>query len=124
MNEENLCDICIELGEEALSEVCTEYPRFTMEYFCDIEKPYTLIREKCMALSCEEVGRLLFTREEAAKSGNRELPDQDWMEEDREEWESEETRRKPGGSQACRTASTGERLCYPNFTEKKSGFNK
>lgn len=90
LNEENLCDICIELGEEALSEVCTEYPRFTMEYFCDIEKPYTLIREKCMALSCEEVGRLLFTKEEAVKVETRELPDQDWMEEDREEWESEE----------------------------------
>lgn len=52
LNQKNLCDICIELGEEALSEVCTEYPRFTMEYGDVVEK--------CMALSCEEVGRLLF----------------------------------------------------------------
>lgn len=90
LNAENLCDICIELGEEALSEVCTEYPRFTMEYFCDVEKPYTLIREKCMALSCEEVGRLVFSREEPIKIETRELPDQEWMEEDGEEWESDE----------------------------------
>ena len=90
LNGQNLCDICIELGEEALSEVCTEYPRFTMEYFCDVEKPYTLVREKCMALSCEEVGRLLFTREEPVSVETRELPDQDWMEDDGEEWEPEE----------------------------------
>lgn len=89
LNAENLCDICIELGEEALSEVCTEYPRFTMEYFCDIEKPYTLIREKCMALSCEEVGRLVFTREEPVKIETRELPDQEWVEEAGGEWESD-----------------------------------
>lgn len=52
LNEKNLCDICIHLGEEALCEVCTEYPRFTMEY--------GNVMEKCMALSCEEVGRLTF----------------------------------------------------------------
>ena len=52
LNPKNLCDICIELGEEALCEVCTEYPRFTMEYGD--------VMEKSMALSCEEVGRLLF----------------------------------------------------------------
>jgi len=56
LNQENLCDICIELGEEALCEVCTEYPRFTMEYGD--------VMEKCMALSCEEVGRLVFESRE------------------------------------------------------------
>ena len=55
LNGTNLCDICIELGEEALSEVCTEYPRFTIEYGDVIQK--------CLSLSCEEVGRLVFTRE-------------------------------------------------------------
>ncbi|MDO5422635.1 MAG: flagellin lysine-N-methylase [Eubacteriales bacterium] len=52
LNRDNLCEICIELGEEALSEVCTEYPRFVTEY--------ADVREKSMALSCEEVGRLIF----------------------------------------------------------------
>ena len=57
LNETNLCDICIELGEEALSEVCTEYPRFTIEYGNVIQK--------CLSLSCEEVGRLVFTRDDS-----------------------------------------------------------
>lgn len=90
LNAGNLCDICIELGEEALSEVCTEYPRFTMEYLCDVEKPYTLIREKCMALSCEEVGRLLFTGKAPLVIETREMPDQEWMESEEEEWETDE----------------------------------
>lgn len=53
LNKHKLCDICIELGEEALSEVCTEFPRFTMEY--------EDVREKVLSLSCEEVGRLVFS---------------------------------------------------------------
>lgn len=52
LNDRNLCDICIELGEEALSQVCTEYPRFVTEY--------GNVQEKCLALSCEEAGRLVF----------------------------------------------------------------
>lgn len=59
LNETNLCDICIELGEEALSEVCTEYPRFTTSYGNVIQK--------CLSLSCEEVGRLVFTRDDSVK---------------------------------------------------------
>lgn len=55
LNGNNLCDICLQLGEEALSEVCTEYPRFTLEY--------GNVRQKCLSLSCEEVGRILFERE-------------------------------------------------------------
>ena len=39
--------------EDSLSEVCTEYPRFTTEY------PKT--REKVLCLSCGEVGRIVFS---------------------------------------------------------------
>ena len=59
LNKEKLCDICIELSEEALSEVCTEYPRFTTEY--------ANVREKALCLSCEEVGRILFSNKEKTK---------------------------------------------------------
>lgn len=52
LNGKKLCEICLQLGEEALSEVCTEYPRFTLEY--------TSVREKVLCLSCEEVGGLVF----------------------------------------------------------------
>lgn len=67
LNSKNLCDICIELGEEALSEVCTEYPRFAIEY--------EDVLQKCLSLSCEEVGRILFTREEPVKFVEMELSD-------------------------------------------------
>lgn len=67
LNDQKLCDICIELGEEALCEVCTEYPRFTMEY--------ENVREKVLSLSCEEVGRILFSSAEKTVWEERELPD-------------------------------------------------
>lgn len=81
LNRENLCDICIALGEEALSEVCTEYPRFVTEYGD--------VREKSMAISCEEVARLVlgtgepfscaeFSMEEAAD----EYEDPEWDDEE------------------------------------------
>lgn len=65
LNEHKLCDICIELGEEALSEVCTEFPRFTMEY--------ENVREKVLSLSCEEVGRLVFSNPEKITWSEREV---------------------------------------------------
>lgn len=67
LNGEKLCDICIELGEEALSEVCTEFPRFMMEY--------EDVREKVLSLSCEEVGRLVFSTDEKITWEEHEMPD-------------------------------------------------
>ena len=32
LNDQNLCDLYTALGEEALCEVCTEYPRFSLIY--------------------------------------------------------------------------------------------
>jgi len=32
LNENNLCDIYIQLGEEALCDICTEHPRFHNAY--------------------------------------------------------------------------------------------
>lgn len=78
LNGEKLCDICIELGEEALSEVCTEYPRFTMEY--------PGVREKVLCLSCEEAGRIVFSDKEKIGWERQELPGgydgEVWEEED------------------------------------------
>lgn len=73
LNDKKLCEICITLGEEALSEVCTEYPRFTMEY--------GNVREKCLCLSCEEVGRLVFSGEEKVTFEEYEIADA-WQEEE------------------------------------------
>ena len=56
LNEKKLCDICIKMGEEALSEICTEFPCFTMEY--------EDVREKILSLACEEVGNIMFSTDE------------------------------------------------------------
>ena len=65
LNDRNLCDLCIELGEEALCEVCTEYPRFSLEYGD--------VLQKTLSLSCEEVGRILFSKEEPVSFVERSL---------------------------------------------------
>ncbi len=74
LNGENLCDICIHLGEEALSEVCTEYPRFSL-WYGDVQ-------QKCLSLSCEEVGRILFSREEPVQFEEVEIPGETHIEEE------------------------------------------
>lgn len=75
LNKENLCDICTELGEEALSEVCTEYPRFPV-YYGDV-------LQKSLTLSCEEVGRLVFTNPDIIKILDFEVPsEEDFFEEE------------------------------------------
>lgn len=66
LNDKNLCDICAELGEEALSEVCTEYPRFPIGYKNVIQNSLTL--------SCEEVGRLVFTHQDPMEILDLEMP--------------------------------------------------
>ena len=66
LNEHKLCDIYSELGEEALCEVCTEYPRFSLVY--------GQVEQKALSLSCEEVGRILFGRTEPEQLIDIELP--------------------------------------------------
>lgn len=67
LNEKKLCDICIKMGEEALSEICTEFPRFTMEY--------EDVREKILSLACEEVGNIMFSTDEKITWQEHEMPD-------------------------------------------------
>ncbi|MDD6212043.1 MAG: flagellin lysine-N-methylase [Clostridiales bacterium] len=67
LNESNLCDIYKELGETSLCEICTEYPRFTLEY--------GNVREKCLGISCEEAGRILFEQTGKITLEEIELPD-------------------------------------------------
>lgn len=56
LNKENLCDIYIHLGEDALCEICTQHPRFHNEY--------GNIRQSGLGMVCEEAARLLFASEE------------------------------------------------------------
>ncbi len=52
LNEKNLCEIHLRLGEEATSVTCREHPRFVEEY-----GPF---REITLSASCPEANRLLF----------------------------------------------------------------
>lgn len=52
LNEQDLCDVYKELGEEHLCYTCKEYPRFTEEFGS--------IREVGLSLSCPEAARIIF----------------------------------------------------------------
>lgn len=52
LNQENLCDLILEQGEDILCDICREHPRH-YQWFGD----YT---EVGLGLCCEEAGRLLF----------------------------------------------------------------
>lgn len=54
LNEKNLCRIILEKGEEYLSVTCREHPRFWEEY--------GVRQETCLAISCPEAARLLFSQ--------------------------------------------------------------
>lgn len=69
LNKNNLCDIYIELGEKALCKVCSEYPRFKIDF--------GNTRESGLSLSCEVVGELLFSKTEALSLVERELTDKE-----------------------------------------------
>ena len=56
LNERNLCEIYLQLGEDMLCDICREHPRF-YQWFGD----YT---EAGLGICCEEVCRLLFQRKE------------------------------------------------------------
>ena len=66
LNDPNLCDLYTALGEDALCEVCPEYPRFSLIY--------GNVDQKALSLSCEEVGRILFGRTEPEQLVDIELP--------------------------------------------------
>lgn len=56
LNEENLCDIICELGEEGLCGICADHPRFRNELPGRIEMG--------VGLCCEEAARLILSRKE------------------------------------------------------------
>ena len=56
LNENNLCDIILEKGEEALSQICSDHPRFRSEF--------SHCTEIGLGLSCEAAAKLILTRKE------------------------------------------------------------
>ena len=56
LNESGLCDIIIELGDGALSDICYLHPRFS--------NFYPSFTETGLGLSCEEAARIILSEEE------------------------------------------------------------
>ena len=54
LNDENLCDLILQLGEEHLCGICTDHPRFRNELPGRIESG--------LGLTCEEAARLILGR--------------------------------------------------------------
>ena len=59
LNENGLCDIILNIGEERLSQICTDHPRF-----CSFYGDRTEIG---LGLCCEEAGRIILSQKEKTK---------------------------------------------------------
>lgn len=56
LNESNLCDIILQLGEDKLCNICTDHPRFRNYFDSRVEMG--------IGISCEEAARLVLTQKE------------------------------------------------------------
>ncbi len=56
LNEENLCDLILNLGEDKLCEICTEHPRY-YEWYAEL-------KEGGVGLCCEAAAELILTQNE------------------------------------------------------------
>lgn len=65
LNEKNLCDMIIELGEDAICDVCTYTPRNFLEY--------GNTREISLSPSCAEAGRFIFGSREKVTFVKKEI---------------------------------------------------
>lgn len=61
LNENNLCDMVIKLGESSLCSLCDNYPR--------VGEEYGSLREMGLSLSCPEVSRMVLSMKEPVRFG-------------------------------------------------------
>lgn len=59
LNDNNLCDMQLALGEKSLCKTCSRYPRHMEEF--------ENVREITLSVSCPEVARILMNRKEPVK---------------------------------------------------------
>jgi len=81
LNENNLCEIILAMGEDAISDICTDHPRF---------RTYLSERTEIgLGLCCEEAARLVLTWDKpmnVLEEGEGEYtPDEDYLMDLREE---------------------------------------
>lgn len=73
LNEENLCDLYLEIGEEAFCDTCRMYPRHVEEY--------EGVREYSLSLSCPVAAKLMLECEEKVAFQEWETPENEAFEE-------------------------------------------
>lgn len=66
LNNRNLCNIILKLGEDKLCDICTEHPRY-YEWLGDV-------KEGGIGLCCEEAARLIISAESPSEYFEKELP--------------------------------------------------
>ena len=69
LNENNLCDLYTNAGEESLCKTCREYPRHTEEF--------EGVREVTLSVSCPEVARILMERKTPVEFITVEKPEEE-----------------------------------------------
>lgn len=69
LNDRNLCDIIINLGEKNLCQICSDHPRY-YEWFGEI-------KEGGVGLCCEEAAKLILTAEKPAEFSVTEIPNEE-----------------------------------------------
>ncbi len=69
LNNRNLCEIILTLGEEKLCNICTEHPRY-YEWFGSI-------KEGGIGLCCEEAARVIISSENPSDTYETEIPDEE-----------------------------------------------
>ena len=67
LNGDNLCEIILNLGEDALCQICRDHPRFT--------DTFGSLRETGVGLCCPEAARLLLSRQESLTFSVVETPE-------------------------------------------------
>lgn len=70
LNDDNLCDIYIEMGEECLCETCTNFPRH-VEEFEDL-------KEVSLTMSCPEASRIMLSKKEKMTFESKEGTDEEY----------------------------------------------
>lgn len=68
LNDRNLCDIILQLGEAHLCQICDEHPRY-YEWFEGV-------KEGGIGLCCEEAARLILTQKRPLTFREREIPEE------------------------------------------------
>lgn len=76
LNECNLCDIILNIGEDKLCHICDNHPRY-YEWFNGL-------KEGGVGMCCEEAARLILNNSDYSKYYDVEIPDEDCDEYDEE----------------------------------------